>query len=197
MKNKILVSLAAAMVLATAGCGTDVPSPDDLVDQAKSAAESAAAEAPREALDQLGDATADADGGGEGDANASICAPEGTAGMQALGLGVQLLAQPSLNTIVAVRNGEAGFADLYDVDAMREGIADYRALDGHPADGYDDPKVVLDKWEDLTTRLDAMINGASEPTQADIDAYKDAMGEPQDLIMSQLDLGLALDKYCG
>lgn len=200
MHKQVLMGVVAALVLATAGCGVDVPSADDIVDQAKSAAGSAAAEATQEALDQLEDATAGADDEGSGDASGGkdspICASGGTPGMEALALGVQMLAQPNLDTVLAIRGGESPLAAVYDLDAMREGIEEYRVLDGRPADGYEDPKVVLDQWEDLTNRMDDMINGASEPTQADIDAYTAVMGEPQDLIMTQLDLGLAQTQYC-
>lgn len=175
MIKTVWLGAAAALVLSTAGCGSDDSSSDEGIGTAETAAEQAVADV---------------------DPNSPVCSPDGTPGMQSLALGIQLLAQPSLNTVLAVRDGEAGFAELYDIDAMRAGIEDFRELEGRPADGYDDPQVVLDKWEDLTDRMDAMINGASEPTQADIDAYTTAMGEPQDLIMSQLDVSLARDSYC-
>jgi hypothetical protein len=172
------VAVAAAFVLATAGCGADGSSNDESTPAEQAGAQDGG----------------DAQGGG--DPNSALCSDEGTTGTVALGLGIQLLAQPSLDTVTAVRSGESAFTELYDVEGMREGISDYRVLEGRPADGYDDPKVVLDQWEDLVARMDDMINGTSEPTQADIDAYVAAMGDPQDLIGSQLDLALARDNYC-
>ena len=84
-----------------------------------------------------------------------------------------------------------------DIAGINQGIKDYRVLDGHPATGYKDPKVILDKWQDLSDRMAAMINAPSDPTQADIDSYTAAMGDQQALIFSQMDVTMAKDYYCG
>lgn len=183
MKRLVVTASVVGLVLATAACSVDVPSPDKYVDQAKSVAASAAAD----------EAQAGA-GGGAGDPSDPICADAGTPGMKSLGIGLQLLAQPSLDNVLAQRAGEAAL--LIDIEGINAGIQDYRVLDGHAAPGFKDPKEPLDLWQDLSDRMAAMIDGASDPTQADIDAYTAAMGEQQALIMSQVDVAVARDQYC-
>ena len=184
MKRSALGVLAAAIVLATSACSTTAPSPQRYIDQANSAAAQA-----DQANQKIAEATQD------GNPSSGICAQSATPEMQALAIGVQLLAQPNLDVIKGLRKaGSVG--PRFDIDKMNQGIKEYRVLDGHPAPGAKDPKVVLDKWQDLTDRMAKMIDGPNDPTQADVDAYKKAMGSTQDLIMSQGDVNRARDQYC-
>ena len=164
---------------------TNTPSPNAYIDQAKSAAAQA---------DQAGQ---DAAGGAlGGDPNAAICATTGTPGMQSLFIGLQVLAQPSVDYVVGMRSGQQ-LGPALDIAGINQGIKDYRVLDGHPATGFKDPKVILDKWQDLSDRMAAMVNAPSDPTQADIDSYTSAMGDQQALILSQMDVTMAKNYYCG
>jgi hypothetical protein len=185
MKKLALGVLAIGIALATTACSTNTPSPNSYIDQAKSAAGQA------EQADQQ------AAGGALGsDPSSPMCAESGTPEMQALAIDVQLLAQPSLSLVNDMRSGDKQIVTL-DFDKMNQAIKEYRVLEGHPAEGFKDPKVVLDRWQDLSDRMAAMIDGPTDPTQADVDAYKAAMGDGTDLIMSQGDVALALDQYCG
>ena len=185
MKKSAFGAMALGLAVATTACSTHAPSPNTYIDQAKSAAAQA---------DQAGQQAAG--GALGGDPSSPICAASGTPGMQSLFIGLQVLAQPSVDYVVGVRNGQQ-IGPALDIAAVNQGIQDYRVLDGHPATGYKDPKVILDQWQDLSDRMAAMIDAPSDPTQADIDAYKAAMGDQQALIMSQVDIGVAKDYYCG
>ncbi len=185
MKRSLVVGAVAAFVVVLSGCGTDVPSPNKYIDQAKSAAA------------QAEDAGQEAAGGAlGGDPNAAICADAGTPGMRSLALGLQFLAQPNVDTLGQIRDGNEMMMGLFDTAGIDQGIQDYRVLDGHPAPGFKDPKEILDLWQDLNGRMAAMVTSASDPTQADVDAYKAAMGDQQAFIMSQVDVGVAKDTYC-
>jgi len=190
MKKSLVLGATVALALAMSGCGVDVPSPGKYVDEAKSAAASAAAQASQEAQ------AAQGDGSTAGDPNAAICADAGTPGMRSLALGLQFLAQPNLDTLGQIRDGNEMMTGLFDTAGIDQGIKDYRVLDGHPAPGFKDPKETLDKWQDLNGRMAAMITSGSEPTQVDIDSYTTAMGDQQSLIMSQVDVAVARDEYC-
>lgn len=196
MKKWVLAGAVAGLALALSGCGVDVPSADDLIDKAESAAASAAASVAAEATEGAVVPGGDDAGDGAGDPSAAICAKDGTAGTQALAIELQLLAQPNLDTILSVRSGESALTGLLDTAGASQGIEDYRVLEGHPAAGFKDPKEVLDMWDDLNSRMDTFLHGSAEPTQADIDDYTAAMGDPQALIMSQLDVAMARDQYC-
>jgi hypothetical protein len=185
MNKSALGAMAIGLALATTACSTNAPSPNKYVDQAKSAAAQA---------DQAGQQAAG--GALGGDPNAPICAASGTAGMQSLFIGLQVLAQPSVDYVVGVRSGQQ-LGPALDIAGINQGIKDYRVLDGHPATGYKDPRVILDKWQDLSDRMAAMVNAPSDPTQADIDSYTAAMGDQQSLIMSQIDVSMAKNFYCG
>ncbi len=184
MKRSALGVLAVTIVLTTSACSSHAPSPQNYIDQAKSAAAQADQADQQAAGGALG-----------GDPSASICAQSGTPEMQALAIGVQVLAQPSLDVIKGLR-AAGSVGPRFDIDKMNQGIKEYRVLDGHPAPGAKDPKVVLDMWQDLTDRMAKMIDGPNAPTQADVGAYKKAMGSAQDLIMSQGDVNRARDQYC-
>lgn len=185
MKKPALGALVIGLALATTACSTDAPSPNKYIDQAKSAAA------------QADDAGQEAAGGTlGGDPNAPICADAGTPGMRSLAIGLQLLAQPSIDLIVGMPNGEQ-LGPVLDIAGVNQGIQDYRVLDGHPMTGYEDPKVVLDHWQEMSDLMGAMIDGPSDPTQADIDACRTSLGDQQDFIMSQLDVAIARDYYCG
>jgi len=189
MKKSLVLGATVALALAMSGCGVDVPSPGKYIDEAKSAAASAATQAE--------DAGQEAAGGAlGGDPNAPICADAGTPGMRSLALGLQFLAQPNLDTLGQIRDGNEMMTGLFDTAGIDQGIKDYRVLDGHPAPGFKDPKETLDKWQDLNGRMAAMITSGSEPTQVDIDSYTTAMGDQQSLIMSQVDVAVARDEYC-
>jgi len=194
VKKMVLLGVIAGLAVATAGCGVKAPSPGDIVNQAQSAAASAAAQASEAA--QAATQSAGTDGTSGGDPSAAMCADSGTAGTQALIIGLQLLAQPNLDNIVAQHNGDAPLGPALDLDGINQGIKDYRVLDGHPAPGFKDPKPILDLWQDLSDRMGTMIKGSATPTQADVDAYTAAMGDQQSLIMSQVDVGVARDEYC-
>ncbi len=196
MKKWVLAGAVAGLALALSGCGVDVPSADDLIDKAESAAASAAASVAAEATEGAVAPGGDDAGDGAGDPSAAICAKDGTAGTQALAIELQLLAQPNLDTILSVRSGESALTGLLDTAGASQGIEDYRVLEGHPAAGFKDPKEVLDMWDDLNSRMDTFLHGSAEPTQADIDDYTAAMGDPQSVILSQLDVAMALDQYC-
>lgn len=184
MNKTALGALAIGLALVTSACGSDAPSPNKYIDQANSVA----AEAE--------DAGQEAAGGAlGGDPNAPICVDGGTPGMQALVIGMQLLAQPSLDYVVGMRKGDQ-LGPALDIAGVNEGIQDYRVLDGHPVAGYEDPKVILDHWQQMSDLMGAMIDGASDPTQADIDSYKTALGDQQDFIMSQVDVSIAREIYC-
>lgn len=185
MKKSALGAMALGLALATTACSTHAPSPNTYIDQAKSAAANA---------DQAGQQAAG--GALGGDPNAPICAASGTPGMQSLFFGLQILAQPSVDSVTSARKGDQ-LGPALDIAGINQGIKDYRVLDGHPATGYKDPKVILDHWQDLSDRMAAMISAPSDPTQADIDSYTAAMGDQQSLIMSQVDIGVAKDYYCG
>lgn len=185
MKKLLVMGAAAAFALAMSGCGTDVPSPNKYIDQAKSAAA------------QAGDAGQEAAGGAlGGDPNAPICVDAGTPGMQAVFFGLQILAQPNLDTVQQIRDDNGAVGPLYDPVAIGQGITDYRVLDGHAAPGFKDPKEILDLWQNLNDRMAGMVSAGSDPTQADIDSYNMAMGDQQGLIMSQLDVTMAKETYC-
>ena len=196
MKKSLVLGATVALALAMSGCGVDVPSPGKYVDEAKSAAASAAAQASQEAQAAQGDGSTAVAGAGAGDPNAAICADAGTPGMQSLALGLQFLAQPNLDTLGQIRDGNEMMTGLFDTAGIDQGIKDYRVLDGQPASGFKDPKEILDKWQDLNGRMAAMITSGSEPTQVDIDSYTSAMGDRQSLIMSQVDVAVARDQYC-
>ncbi len=116
--------------------------------------------------------------------------------MRTLLFGLQLLAQPNLDYVTTIHNGEQPPGPMIDTDGISHGIQDYRVLEGHATPGYKDPKEILDHWQDLNDRMAAMIDGPADPTQADIDTYTTAMGDQQQLIMSQLDVTLAREQYC-
>ena len=185
MKRTLFMGAVAGLALLTVACGTDTASPGKYGDQAESDASQADDTAQTAADDALG-----------GDPNAAICADGGTPGMKALIFGLQLLAQPNLDYVTTIHNGEQPPGPMIDTDGVAQGIQDYRVLEGHSAPGYRDPKEILDHWQDLNDRMAAMITGASDPTQADIDTYTVAMGDQQELIMSQLDVSLARELYC-
>ena len=185
MNKPALGAMAIGLALATTACSTDVPSPNKYTDQA----ESVAAEAEDSGQEAAGGALG-------GDPNAPICADGGTPGMRSLGVGLQLLAQPNIDFIVGMRNGEQ-LGPVVDIDGVNQGIQDYRVLDGHPATGYKDPKLALDHWQEMSDLMGAMIDGPSDPTQADIDAYTTALGDQQEFIFSQMDVAIARDFYCG
>ena len=184
MKKSALGVMAIVLASATTACSTDVPSPNTDIDQAKSAAAQA---------DQAGQQAAG--GALGGDPNGPICAASGTPGMQSLIIGHQLLAQPSVDCISYISSARKGdeFGPVLDIDSINQGINDYRVLDGHPATGFKDPKVILDKWQDLSDRMAAMIDTPNDPTQADTDSYTAAMGDQQAFIMSQFDISVAKD----
>lgn len=185
MKKSLVVGAVAAFVVVLSGCGTDVPSPNKYIDQAKSAAA------------QAEDAGQEAAGGAlGGDPNAPICADTGTPGMQSLTIGLQFLAQPNLDTLSQIRGGNQTMIALFDSAGIDQGITDYRVLDGHPAPGFKDPKEILDRWQDLNDRMAVMVTAGSDPTQADIDSYNTAMGDQQSFILSQVDVAVARDQYC-
>lgn len=185
MKKSLIVGALLASTVAMSGCGTDVPSPNKYIDQAKSAA-AQAEDAGREA----------AGGALGGDPNAPICVEGGTEGMRALIIGLQVLSQPNLDTLGQIRAGNATVNALFNADGVNQGIQDYRALDGHPAPGFKDPKTILDTWQDANDRMVALISAPSDPTQADIDSYDAAIGDQGAFIMAQVDVGVAKDTYC-
>ncbi len=185
MKKPTLGVMVIGFALAATACGADAPSLPTYVDQTTSADAQADGTGQESAGAALG-----------GDPNAAICVDGGTPGMRTLVVGLQLLAQPNLDYVVSVHSGEQPAGPMIDTDGNATGIQDYRVLDGHPAPGSKDPKEILDHWQDLNDRMAAMINGPAAPTQADVDSYTAAMGDQQELIMSQVDVSLAREQYC-
>jgi len=185
MKKSALGAMAIGLALSTTACGSSAPHPNTYIDQAKSAAAKADQSGQQAAGGALG-----------GDPNAPLCAAAGTPGMQSLFIGLQVLAQPSVDYVAGVRSGQQ-LGPALDIAGINQGIKDYRVLDGHPATGYKDPKLILDKWQDHRDRMAAMVNAPSDPTQADIDSYTAAMGDQQALITSQIDVSMAKNFYCG
>lgn len=183
---KVLVGGAVcALVLVTAACGA-LSKDNDALDSLKSAAASARADASK----------APASPPSGGDSSDPICADAGTPETQALFFGLQMLAQPSLSTLVEVHDGTSPVQSAYDFDAIDAGIAQLHVLDGRTAPGFKDPANVLATWQDLSDKMRAIVEADAEPTQADVDAYSEALGDPSALIMSQVDVSMAQEQYC-
>jgi hypothetical protein len=123
--------------------------------------------------------------GGGGDVD---CAAVTEAAQQLLS--VQLLAQlDSPESVRSIKDMDIGALDLAKFQAAMETL---HQLDGS-AGPLGDPKEAIDTYQDAATKAQALFD-ADPPTQADIDAYNESIGEPGKFLMHQAPISGALEE---
>ena len=111
-------------------------------------------------------------------------------GLRTITLWPQLLAQlDSPESVQSIKDMDIGALDLAKFQAAMETL---HQLDGS-AGPLGDPKEAIDTHQDAATKAQALFD-ADPPTQADIDAYNESIGEPGKFLMHQAPISGALEE---
>jgi hypothetical protein len=168
--------LGLAILLAACGAGSSDAGSDGGGDKPTTTAASAGG-----GSDSGDDSGSSSVGGGDVD-----CAAVTEAAQQLLS--VQLLAQlDSPESIQPIKDKEIGALDLAKFQAAMETL---HQLDGSSGP-LGDPKEAIDTYQAAATKAQALFD-ADPPTQADIDAYNQSIGEPGEFLGHQAAISGAL-----
>jgi hypothetical protein len=132
---------------------------------------------------------AGAGSGGSGDLD---CAAVSREDLNEFGFAVQVLGQ--VDDASSLESATEGLG--YDAARMSEIIGVLRMLEGHPAEGFDDPASALDQIADANELLGAMIASGGDVSDAEFAELKAVTGEPGDFILLQLPITASLSENC-
>jgi hypothetical protein len=135
-----------------------------------------------------GDVGADAGGGG-GDVDCGAVTQED---LNEFGIAVQVMAQ--VDDAASLESATNGLG--YDAARVGTIIESLRMLEGHPAEGQDDPAASLDQFAQANTLLGAMIASGGDVSEAEFAELKAVTGEPGEFILLQLPVTASLSDNC-